>query len=192
MTAPRRTFSGRGRKARGLVPLVEGTGRVVRPPREETVAEVVSIVLAQPHRRGFEDARSKWHLVTPAGRMIEAGCCPDIAMGSLHEAAKRYLKAFEAYRSAVTATRRPLAVTTGRTPLDDPERELKERRDAERAWGDVSRALRDKGGMVEKACQFVILDYHPDDWQVPFWCVHATPIGLRALVQFYKLEGDGR
>jgi hypothetical protein len=74
MPAPRKSFSGRGRKARGLVPLREGGGKLQRMAqvRQEAVADVVAIVLAQPHRRGVEDARSKWHLVTPVGRLIEA------------------------------------------------------------------------------------------------------------------------
>jgi hypothetical protein len=192
MAAPRKSFSGRGRKARGLVPLVEGTGRVLRPPKEDTVAEVVALVLAQPHRRGFEDARSKWHLESPVGRLIEehpewwGKSCPPKA--SFLEAAKRYSEDWSRYRAAVTNTRRPLAVTDGGTRIDDPERELKERRDAERAWGDVNRTLRDFGEMYERACHLTICDHHSETWVPPFWIVMTMPIALRALIVHYGLE----
>jgi hypothetical protein len=206
---PRKTFSGRRRKARGLVPLVEGTGRVVRPPKQETVADVVSIVLAQPHRRGFDDARSKWHLESAVGRMIEAHPewwakerkfrSPTVATladkgrppkASLLEAAKRYSEDWSRYRAAVTNTRRPLAVTDGGTRIDDPERELKERRDAERAWADVNRALRYQGEIYERACHFTICDHQPEDWTQPIWLVVSMPIALRVLIQHYGLEAS--
>jgi hypothetical protein len=194
MMALRKSFSGRRRKAKGLVPLVEGTGRVVRPPKQETVADVVSIVLAQPHRRGFEDARSKWHLESAVGRLIEAHpewwgkFCPPKA--SFLEAAKRYSEDWNRYRSAVTNTRRPLAVTDGGTRIDDPERELKERRDAERAWADVNRALRYQGEIYERACHFTICDHQPEDWTQPIWLVVSMPIALRVLIQHYGLEAS--
>jgi hypothetical protein len=194
MMALRKSFSGRGRKAKGLVPLVEGTGRVVRPPREETVAEVVSIVLAQPHRRGFEHGRDS-HLGTTVGRLIEAhpewwgkGCPPK---ASFLEAARRYQKDWTSYQAAVTGTRRPLAVTDGGTRLDDPEREMKERRDAERTWADAGRALRGlayDGERVERACHFVICDHLPETWVAPYWVEMSMPIALRALIQHYGLE----
>jgi hypothetical protein len=193
---PRKTFSGRGRKAKGLVPLVEGTGRLRRPPpseRPESVGEVVAIVLAQPHRRGFTHGRDS-HLGTTVGRLIEAnpgwwgkGCPPK---ASFLEAARRYQKDWTSYQAAVTNTRRPLAVTDGGTRIDDPERELKERRDAERAWADVNRALRDCGEMYERACHFTICDHQPETWTPPIWVVISMPIALRALIQHYGLEAS--
>jgi hypothetical protein len=193
---PRKTFSGRRRKAKGLVPLVEGTGRLRRPPpseRPESVGEVVAIVLAQPHRRGFEHGRDS-HLGTTVGRMIEAhpewcgkGCAPK---ASFLEAARRYQKDWTSYQAAVTNTRRPLAVTDGGTRLDDPERELKARRDAERAWGDAGRVLRDEGEMIERACHLTICDHHSETWMPPHWVVYSIPIALRALIQHYGLEAS--
>jgi hypothetical protein len=193
MMALRKSFSGRGRKAKGLVPLVEGTGRVVRPPREETVAEVVSIALAQPHRRGFEHGRDS-HLGTTVGRLIEAhpewwgkGCPPK---ASFLEAARRYQKDWTSYQAAVTGTRRPLAVTDGGTRFYDPVREFEERRNAERAWANAGRALRDCGEMVERACHITICDHREETWAPPFWIVASMPIALRALIQHYGLEAS--
>jgi hypothetical protein len=190
MTAPRKSFSGRGRKARGLVPLVEGTGRLVRPAREETVAEVVSIVLAQPHRRGFEHGRDA-HLGTPVGRMIEAH--PewwDKKQGrppkkSFLLAAEFYQKDWTRYQAAVTGTRRPLAVTDGGTRLDDPERELKEHLDASRAWTNARAVLRVEGDL---ACHITICDYREETWVPAEWIVRSLPIALRALIVHYGLE----
>jgi hypothetical protein len=192
MTSPRQTFSGRGRRRRGLVPLREPNGDYRRPPRKETVADVVSIALSQPHRRGIDDARSKWYLESAVGRLIEAHpewwgeFCPPKA--SLLEAAKRYSEDWSRYRSAVTNTRRPLAVTDGATRIDDAERELKERRDAERAWADVNRALRYQGEMYERACHFTICDHQPETWVPPFWIVVSMPRALRALIIHYGLD----
>jgi hypothetical protein len=193
---PRKTFSGRGRKAKGLVPLVEGTGRLRRPPpseRPESVGEVVAIVLAQPHRRGFTHGRDS-HLGTTVGRLIEAnpgwwgkGCPPK---ASFLEAARRYQKDWTSYQAAVTGTRRPLAVTDGGTRIDDPDLELKKRRDAERAWADAGRALRDCGEAYERACHFTICDHQPETWTPPIWVVISMPIALRALIQHYGLEAS--
>jgi hypothetical protein len=192
--ALRKSFSGRGRKAKGLVPLVEGTGRLRRPPpseRPESVGEVVAIVLAQPHRRAFAHGRDS-HLGTTVGRMIEAhpewwgkGCPPK---ASFLEAARRYQKDWTSYQAAVTGTRPPLAVTDGGTRLDDPDRELKARRDAERAWADAGRVLRDEGEMIERACHFTICDHREETWSPPHWVVYSMRIALRALIVHYGLE----
>jgi hypothetical protein len=191
MAAPRQTFSGRGRKARGLVPLVEGTGRLRRPPpseRPESVGEVVAIVLAQPHRRGFEHGRDA-HLGTTVGRLIEArpewwgkGCPPK---ASFLEAARRYQKDWTSYQAAVTGTRRPLAVTDGGTRIDDPERELKEHEDASRNWADARAVLRVEGDL---ACHITICDWREETWVPPEWIVRSLPIALRALIVHYGLE----
>jgi hypothetical protein len=194
MMALRKSFSGRGRKARGLVPLREGGGKLQRMAqvRQEAVADVVAIVLAQPHRRGFEDARSKWHLESAVGRLIEANpewwpkAGPPKA--SFLEAAKRYSEDWSRYKAAVTNTRRPLAVTDGGTRIDDSERELKERRDAERNWADAGRVLREKGEMIERACHITICDYREEAWVPPPWIVYSMPIALRALIVHYGLE----
>jgi hypothetical protein len=193
---PRKTFSGRRRKAKGLVPLVEGSGRLRRPPpseRPESVSEVVAIVLAQPHRRGFTHGRDS-HLGTTVGRLIEAnpgwwgkGCPPK---ASFLEAARRYQKDWTSYQAAVTGTRRPLAVTDGGTRIDDPDLELKKRRDAERAWADAGRALRDCGEAYERACHFTICDHQSETWTPPIWVVISMPIALRALIQHYGLEAS--
>jgi hypothetical protein len=188
---PRKTFSGRRRKAKGLVPLRERNGDYQRPPKQETVADVVSIALAQPHRRGFTHGRDS-HLGTTVGRLIEAhpwwwgkGQPPK---ASFLEAARRYQKDWTSYQAAVTGTRRPLAVTDGGTRLDDPDRELKERRDAERAWADAGLVLRLRGEMIERACHFTICDHHPETWVSPPWIVYSMPIALRALIKHYGLE----
>jgi GNAT superfamily N-acetyltransferase len=193
MAAPRKSFSGRGRKARGLVPLVEGTGRLRRPPpseRPESVGEVVAIALAQPHRRGFEHGRDA-HLGTTVGRMVEAhpewwgkGCPPK---ASFLEAARRYQKDWTSYQAAVTGTRRPLAVTDGGTRIDDPERELKEHDDASRNWADARSVLRVEGDL---ACHITICDYREETWVPPDWIVRSLPIALRALIQHYGLEAS--
>jgi hypothetical protein len=190
--ALRKSFSGgRGRKARGLVPLVEGTGRLRRPPpseRPESVGEVVAIVLAQPHRRGFEHGRDA-HLGTTVGRLIEAspewwgkGCPPK---ASFLEAARRYQKDWTSYQAAVTGTRRPLAVTDGATRIDDPERELKEHDDASRNWANARAVLRVEGDL---ACHITICDYREETWVPPDWIVRSLPIALRALIVHYGLE----
>jgi hypothetical protein len=191
MNAPRQTFSGRGRRRRGLVPLVEGTGRIRRPPpseRPESVGEVVAIVLAQPHRRGFEHGRDA-HLGTTVGRLIEAspewwgkGCPPK---ASFLEAARRYQKDWTSYQAAVTGTRRPLAVTDGATRIDDPERELKEHDDASRNWANARAVLRVEGDL---ACHITICDYREETWVPPDWIVRSLPIALRALIVHYGLE----
>jgi hypothetical protein len=146
-------------------------------------------VLAQPHRRGFEHGRDA-HLGTTIGRMIETHTWWHKATpkASMLEAARRYQKDWTSYQAAVTATRRPLAVTDGGTRIDDPEREMKARRDAERAWADVGRVLRDCGEMVERACHVTICDHREETWSPPQWVVYSMPIALRALIIHYGLE----
>jgi hypothetical protein len=171
--------------------LVEGTGRIRRPPpseRPESVGEVVAIVLAQPHRRGFEHGRDA-HLGTTVGRLIEAspewwgkGCPPK---ASFLEAARRYQKDWTSYQAAVTGTRRPLAVTDGATRIDDPERELKEHDDASRNWANARAVLRVEGDL---ACHITICDYREETWVPPDWIVRSLPIALRALIVHYGLE----
>jgi hypothetical protein len=150
----------------------------------------VSIVLAQPHRRGFEHGRDA-HLGTPVGRMIEAH--PewwDKKQGrppkkSFLLAAEFYQKDWSRYKAAVTGTRRPLAVTDGGTRLDDPERELKEHLDASRAWANARAVLRVEGDL---ACHITICDYREETWVPPEWVVRSLPIALRALIGHYGLE----
>jgi hypothetical protein len=188
MMAQRKSFSGAGR----IVPKRrERSGRIQRPEdsRGETVAEIKSVVLFQPHRRGAAEPLA-WDRVTVIGRLILDGQVRHSAHSpaTLLEAARRYRADWDYYQSKRLASRRPLAVTEGRTIWDNPEREAEERLQAERRWGNASRALRDCGERVEKAMQFAILDDQPEGWSPPFWLVHSLPIGLAALVALYGLE----
>jgi hypothetical protein len=177
-------FSGNeARRKQRLTPRREPSGKLQREPQEERTAEIVAIVLAQPHRRGSDDDRRH----TPLGRLIldgkvkAAGVTPD----ELWRASLEYGQAFANMRR-VWDSRRPWAVSEGRIPPDLSE---KQRADYERAWGDCSRALRDAGVMAQKAVEFLLQDAGPDDEErcYGFHITHGAGLGLLALARHFKI-----
>jgi len=117
-----KTFSGVGRprKAGPRDP----NGRLVRPSTAETRAEIISIALRQPHRRGDRDQRRSILI----GRLILDGAVRHgtLTNAQLFDAAERYAADYARFKRAV-ASRRPLAVADGRAmTLDDPEAEARE------------------------------------------------------------------
>jgi hypothetical protein len=203
--AHRKSFSGAGR-APLLPPRRWSNGRIERDRGPESVAEIKAVVLSQPHRKNAPEPIA-WDLVTVVGRLVLNGRVTGARNFdgtespprlTLIEAAKRYRQDWDYYQAKRLGSRRPLAVTEGKTLWDNPEREEEERKKAERRWGDVGSAVRDwldKRGQradfkrVQDALQHAILEDQPDDWIVPFWIEHSLKAGLVALVSFYGLEG---
>lgn len=189
MTATaRKTFSGYGRKPCISPPAREPNGRSQRlygaEGKEivETRDECLSTVLAQPHRRGFDDPGRHWAI----GRLILDGIvvCPGISSGKMIHAAEDYDRAWAEMRW-VLASRRPWANTTGierKPPTED------ERREAETKWGDIQLVLRDAGPVASKACERAILDRPEDERLIPWWFVASLPGALRALVKHFELD----
>jgi hypothetical protein len=208
MTAePRKSFSGRGRKAKGLVPLREAAGQLQRPPnvRQEAAAEVVASAVAQPHRRFAENARAA-ELATPVGRLIHSGvwCSKDGPRSRMAEllvdAAKRYSADYAGWQWA-NESRRAWKNATWRAPrvFATQEEEDKAVLDSIRKWADTGRAIRDVVDLDGRKCgercggalQSLILDAQSEDWKPPYWIVFYGEIGVRALVNHYGLAQKG-
>lgn len=185
MTAfpPRRTVSGGGRP-RKAGPR-EPNGDLQRPSREETTAEIISIAIAQPHRRGSADPRRRWAI----GRLLLDGkvIVPEIGAAKLEQAANRYAADYHRLKRALLS-KRPLAVTGGKKlSPEDPERDEREYAEALAAWSDVTRALKDADERVRKALDFAVLDAAPDADErcFPFWVVHSLAAGLAIIAGHY-------
>jgi hypothetical protein len=173
------------RKQKALTPLREASGKLQREPQEERTAEIVAIVLAQPHRRGDGDDRRS----TPIGRLIldkriaQAG---GMSIDEQFRAAELYIQAFGNIRR-VWDSRRPLAHNPdGRTPSDIPV-DMVRRYESE--WGDIGRVLRDAGVMVTKAIEHLLQDALPDDDErvYAFWVRYGAGVGLLALARHFGI-----
>lgn len=185
--AVRKTFSGPGR------PRKEGprqpNGQLRRPPPNQQSADIIALVLDQPHRRGSRDQRRS----TLIGRLVLDGIVRHdrIHRDQLIEAADRFAADYARFQRAV-ASRRPLAVTGGKVLVpDDPERDEREYRAAGEAWASVRRALRDAGERAEKAAHAAILDAAPEAEarSMAPWVVLSLPAALAALALYYGLSG---
>jgi hypothetical protein len=180
----RKTFSGLGR-LRSLSPTPrEPNGQPQRPPKAETRAEVIAIVTAQPHRRDSatpDDPRRE----SAIGRLILDGLVTvsGASTGHLFRAAELYSRAYADLRW-IMDSRRPWANSSARLPAEPTEAD---RMAIERAWGDVSRALRDVGVRASKAAEYVILDKPEDERVLAQWVILSLPDAMRALVRHYEL-----
>lgn len=145
--------------------------------------------LAQHHRAG---SLSEWRGTT-VGRLLEDQ--RDLTKGTvpkeLHEAANRFAKAYEAYRSAM-CSRRPLAVVTGGIPgEEDQERTAKliER------YENANTVLQQHGHAIRQATYEIVCEHHEENWRPPFNMAYYCVLGLKALADHYGLDwrvGDRR
>jgi hypothetical protein len=188
----RKTFSGGGRP-RPMRPR-EPSGRLQRPSASETAADVVAVVLSQPHRRGDTAQGRRWAI----GRLILDGAVKvrGIEASTLERAAEMYAADYARLRW-VWDSKRPWLNSSGRLP-PEPTEDDKER--IEQAWGDVRRALRDScgdhtrehreaGARTLKAAELAILDDPSDELVLAQWIVLSLPDALRALAVHYGLVG---
>jgi hypothetical protein len=183
-----KTFSGNeARRKQRLTPRREPSGKLQREPQEERTAEIVAIVLAQPHRRGSTDDRR----ATPLGRLILDGKIAGMALGltveELFRAAEQYAEARARERRAIDVQRAWACNPDARTPGElSPEKVAEWRRE----WGDVRRALRDAGPMAVDAIHAVLAeDLHPDfeERSFAFWVKYGAGVGLAALARYFKI-----
>ena len=138
--------------------------------------------LAQHHRAG---SLSEWRGTT-VGRLLEddRGLTRGAVVKELHEAANRFAKAYEAWRSAM-CSRRPLAVVTGSTPgVEDEDRtaRLIERYEA------ANRTLQQQGHAIRQATHEIVCDHHEESWSPPFHMAYHCVEGLKALADHYGLD----
>jgi hypothetical protein len=202
MMALRKSFSGRGRKARGLVPLREPNGNYQRPLKQERVADVVAIATAQPHRRLAENPRAA-ELASPLGRLIHAGTiCAEKGPRSFEaaifvDAAKRYQDDYAGWQWA-NESRRAWKNATWRAPrvFATQEEENDAVNDHLKKWanveGEILRTLNAEGRNIGQQCggalRSLVLDSQHEDWIVPQWIVYYGEIDLTVLVKFYGLD----
>jgi hypothetical protein len=179
-------FSGNeARRKQRLTPRREPSGKLQREPVEERTAEIVAIVLAQPHRRGDGDDRRS----TPIGRLIldKRVAHPGLTIEELFRAVEQYTEARSRERRAIDVQRAWACNPDARTPGElSPEKVAEWRRE----WGDVRRALRDAGEMAQRAVQTVLAEeLHPDTEErvYSFWVTHGTGVGLAALARYFKI-----
>lgn len=143
--------------------------------------------LAQHHRAG---SLSEWRGTT-VGRLLEDQ--RDLTRGTvpkeLHEAANRFAKAYEAYRSAM-CSRRPLAIVSGGIPgEEDQERTAK----LILRYTEANTALQQQGHAIRQATHEIVCDHHEESWSPPFHMAFHCIEGLKALAEHYGLEWrDGR
>jgi hypothetical protein len=173
------------RKQKALTPLREKSGKLQREPVEERTAEIVAVVLAQPHRRGEADDRRS----TPIGRLIldKRVAHAGLTIEELFRAAEQYTEARSRERRAIDVQRAWACNPDARTPGElSPEKADEWRRE----WGDVRRALRDAGEMAQKAIHTVLAeDLHPDYEErcFSFWVTHGAGLGLAALARHFEI-----
>jgi hypothetical protein len=203
-----------------LPPRREPSGRLQRPKqrRVSETAQVISIALNQPHRRGRE-LPADWKLSTHVGRLIadgrvkvKRGDGSEIAPHVLYDAANRFLGAFRGEQWARSSKRPFVGTTPASTRMHvavyvPDEGELVEPNPAKRfyateederiamcrsidQWAIVSRVVRDCGERVNDAMIKAIIDGDTaqEDWIIPFWIVYSLPAGLAALVDYYGLD----
>lgn len=138
--------------------------------------------LAQHHRAG---SLSEWRGTT-VGRLLEDGgdLLRHTTPKELHEAANRFAKAYEAYRSAM-CSRRPLAVVTGGMPgEEDEERTAK----LIKRYTDANTVLQQQGHAIRQATHEIVCDHHEESWTPPFHMAHHCVEGLKALADHYGLD----
>jgi hypothetical protein len=178
------------RRQKALTPLREASGKLQREPQEERTAEIVAIVLAQPHRRGdaFVEGGTSWS-TTPIGRMIRDKLITrgEMTAEELARAAEQYVEARGREKTAIASQRIWACNPDARTPTDlSPEKAAEWRRE----WGDVRHALRDAGPMAVDAIHAVLReDLHPDTEVrcFPFWVKYGAGVGLLALARYFKI-----
>jgi hypothetical protein len=153
------------------------TGQISRAGKDPRMT-----ALAQHHRAG---SLSEWRGTT-IGRLLEddRGLTRGAVVKELHEAANRFAKAYEAWRSAM-CSRRPLAVVTGSTPGEEDEdrtARLIERYEA------ANRILQQQGHAIRQATHEVVCDHHEESWRPPFNMSYHCVEGLKALADHYGLD----
>lgn len=155
------------------------TGQISRAGKDPRMT-----ALAQHHRAG---RLSEWR-GTAIGRLLEDEPVFATASGAspkeLHEAANRFAKAYEAYRSAM-CSRRPLAVVTGGMPgEEDEDRTAK----LLKRYTDANTVLQQQGHAIRQATHEIVCDHHEESWRPPFHMAFHCIEGLKVLAEHYGLE----
>lgn len=142
-------------------------------------------VLAQPHRAG---RLSEWRGTT-VGRFLEDDRLHTrhLSKKTLLDAANRFAKHYAGWQAAV-ASRRPMAVTAGRSAgPEDTDRTLK----AVEAYEKANRALQHCGHAVRQATHAIICDHRDESYVMPFHIAYHLTEGLKALCEHYGLDCRG-
>lgn len=153
------------------------TGQISRAGKDPRMT-----ALAQHHRAG---SLSEWRGTT-VGRLLEDQ--RDLTLGTvpkeLHEAANRFAKAYEGYRSAM-CSRRPLAIVSGGMPgEEDPERTAK----LIDLYENANTILQQQGHAIRQATHEIVCDHHEENWRPPFHMAYHCVEGLKALADHYGLD----
>lgn len=165
-----------GRKRKASVVRTK-TGQISRAGKDPRMT-----ALAQQHRAG---SLSEWRGTT-VGRLLEDQ--RDLTRGTvpkeLHEAANRFAKAYDVYRSAM-CSRRPLAIVSGGIPgEEDQERTEK----LIKRYTDANTALQQQGHAIRQATHEIVCDHHEENWRPPFHMAFHCIEGLKVLAEHYGLE----
>jgi len=178
--------SGRNRSRHKVLPRPrEPSGRYQRD-QAESEAAILAVVLAQQHRNGSRDDRRRW----PVGRLILDGRVArrGYLPADLERAAELYHSAYAELRWTMDSKRPWQLGSGGRARPCTPE----DRARIERAWGDVTRVLRDcpSGPRVKQALDMLIISASPDFEErcVNTWIPDALSEGLAALVDHWGLR----
>jgi hypothetical protein len=191
-----------------------GRKRLALERARETVADVKSVALDQPHRRGSEE----WGRSTAIGRLLLDGKVKPLdgqPVSVAIDAAQRYLRAHQGHLWALDRARPWAGTTPASTRMHvatyvPEEGELVEPAPARRsfasdadvieeterkiaAYSEVQRAIRSfvpnkkDNERIEKALHLAVLDEPAEDWVAPFWIVYSLPQGLKGLIDFYGI-----
>ncbi len=138
--------------------------------------------LAQHHRAG---SLSEWRGTT-VGRLLEdqRGLTRGTVPKELHEAAIRFAKAYEAYRSAM-CSRRPLAIVSGGMPAEEDEGRTEK---LIKRYTDANTVLQQQGHAIRQATHEIVCDHHEESWRPPFHMAYHCIEGLKALADHYGLD----
>lgn len=176
----RKMFSGVGRPRKDAPR--KPCGRLIQPPKQETVLQAKATVLSQPHRNGSTDQRRWWAI----GRLILDGKIrSDIYQADeLHEAASRYYGDYQRIKW-VMDSRRAFAATAGGPGRDlTPEQGEAIRKD----WSNICRTLAEMGPRCVSAAELGILDDPTrDEHTLAPWIILSLPHVLDALARHYGL-----
>lgn len=182
-SSARRTISGanRARKSGPRHPC----GKLVQRSTQEREADIIALVLKQPHRNGSLDQKT----ATLIGRLVSvkpvAVSVEGFTPRQLYDLAERFLRDYQRFQAAL-ASRHPLAVTGGGALPPEPDPVAEQR--AVDQWAFVCRCLRVHGERIERAMIAAVVDAAPDMDQriLAPWIVLSLPLGFRALAEAYS------
>lgn len=153
------------------------TGQISRAGKDPRMT-----ALAQHHRAG---SLSEWRGTT-IGRVLED--CPVLTRAcvpkELHEAANRFAKAYEAWRSAM-GSRRPLSIVSGGMAGEEDQDRTKR---ILKLYDDANTVLQQQGHAIRQATHEVVCDHHEESWRPPFHMAYHCVEGLKALADHYGLD----